>query len=172
MSISFGIGFVVGLLLVVLVIAIIKKKNKGKCKYDERQMAARGKAFAGGFMTFVFSELVVFLIEIFTGEPLVIGVPGILSIIILLLATLVFVEVSIFMDAYFAPNKPMPKSWYIIMTLLGITMLIRFFVDNDDWYRVMNLAAGLFVLIVMASLLVKKLISKKEEKEDNEEIEE
>ena len=86
--------------------------------------------------------------------------------------TLVFVEVSIFMDAYFAPNKPMPKSWYIIMTLLGITMLIRFFVDNDDWYRVMNLAAGLFVLIVMASLLVKKLISKKEEKEDNEEIEE
>ena len=172
MTLAWGLGFVVGLALVAIVTLIVKKTSKKKCEYDERQMAARGKAFAGGFMTFVFSELVVFLIEIFTGEPLVIGVPGILSIIILLLATLVFVEVSIFMDAYFAPNKPMPKSWYIIMTLLGITMLIRFFVDNDDWYRVMNLAAGLFVLIVMASLLVKKLISRKEEKEDNEEIEE
>ena len=48
-------------------------------------------------------------------------------------------------------------------------MLLRFFFDNDDWYRVMNLAAGLFVLIVMASLLVKKLISRKAEKEEDDE---
>ena len=169
MTLAWGIGFVVGLLAVTLALVIYKKCKKGKCEYDERQVAARGRAFAGGFTTFVFSELVVFIIEIFTGEPLVIGVPGVLSIIIILLALLVFVEVSIFLDAYFAPNKPMPKAWYIIMTLLGITMLIRFFLDNDDWYRVMNLAAGLFVLIVMASLLVKKLISRKTEKEEDDE---
>ena len=43
------------------------------------------------------------------------------------------------------------------------------FIDNDDWYQVMNLTAGLFVLIVMASLLVKKLISRKAEKEEDDE---
>ena len=169
MSIPFGIGVIVGLLAVIVTIVIIKRKNRGGSKYDERQVAARGKAFAGGFMTFLFSEVIVFTIEIFTGEPLVIGVPGILSCIIMLLAALVFVEVSIFLDAYFAPNKPMPKSWYVIMTLLGITFIIKAVLDNDYWYRYMNLAAGVFVLIVMASLLVKMLISKKAEKEDEEE---
>ena len=167
MSITFGIGLVVGLLAVLVTVVILKKQNKNK--YDERQVAARGKAFAGGFMTFLFSEVVVFTIEIFTGEPLVIGVPGVLSVIIMLLAALVFVEVSIFMDAYFQPNKKMPKIWYISTTLLGIIFIIQALRDNDYWYRYINLAAGIFVLIIMTSLLVKKLISKKAEKEDEEE---
>ena len=169
MTLAWGLGFVVGLVLVAIVVLIIKKASKKKCEYDERQIAARGKAFCGGFATFICSELVVFIIEIFTGEPLVIGVPGVLSIIILLLALLVFVEVSIFLDAYFAPNKKMPKAWYIITTLLGIILIIKFFLDNDYWYRYMNLACGIFVIIIMATLLVKKLISKKAEKEDDEE---
>lgn len=169
MSVNFGIGLVIGVLAVLFTIIILKKRNKKCSQYDERQIAARGKAFAGGFMTFVFSELVVFTIEIFTGEPLVLGVPGVLSIIILLLATLVFLEVSIFLDAYFAPNKKMPKSWFVIMTLLGITFLIKFFLDNDYWYQLLNLAAGSFIEIVMISFLVKKLISRKEEKEDDDE---
>ena len=137
MSITFGIGLVVGLLAVLVTVAILKKQKKNK--YDERQVAARGKAFAGGFMTFLFSEVVVFTIEIFTGEPLVIGVPGVLSVIIMLLAALVFVEVSIFMDAYFQPNKKMPKIWYISSTLLGIIFIIQALRDNDYWYRYINL---------------------------------
>ena len=169
MSIYFGLGFVIGLALVAIVTLIVKKTSKKKCEYDERQIAARGKAFCGGFATFVCSELVVFIIEMFTGEPLVIGVPGVLSIIILLLGLLVFVEVSIFLDAYFAPNKPMPKAWYVIMTLLGSILIVKFFLDNDYWYRYMNLACGIFVLIIMASLLVKKLISRKAEKEEDDE---
>ena len=169
MTLAWGLGFVVGLALVAIVTLIVKKTSKKKCEYDERQIAARGKAFCGGFVTFVCSELVVFIIEMFTGEPLVIGVPGVLSIIILLLGLLVFVEVSIFLDAYFAPNKPMPKAWYIITTLLGIIMLIKFFLDNDYWYRYMNLACGIFVLVIMVSLFVKKLISKKAEKEEDDE---
>ena len=99
----------------------------------------------------------------------VIGVPGVLSIIILLLGLLVFVEVSIFLDAYFAPNKPMPKAWYVIMTLLGSLLIVKFFLDNDYWYRYMNLACGIFVMIIMVSLLVKKLISRKAEKEEDDE---
>ena len=169
MSIAFGIGLVVGLAVVLVTVVLLKKKCGKKSEYDERQVADRGRAFRGGFVTFVLAEVVVFVIEIFTGEPLVIGVPGILGMRICLLAALVFVEVSIFSDAYFTPNKPMPKAWYVIMTLLGISFIVKFFIDNDDWYRIMNLAAGLFIVIIMASLLVKKLISKREEKEQDEE---
>ena len=169
MTLAWGLGFVVGLALVAIVTLIVKKTSKKKCEYDERQVAARGKAFCGGFATFICSEIVVFIIEIFTGQPLVIGVPGVLSIIIILLALLVFVEVSIFLDAYFAPNKKMPKAWYIITTLLGIILIIKFFLDNDYWYRYMNLAAGCFIVIVMLSILVKQLISRKAEKEVDDE---
>ncbi|MCR5063723.1 MAG: hypothetical protein K6A89_10625 [Treponema sp.] len=169
MPIAWGIGLVTGLLVAAFAIVIYKKSRKGKCEYDERQVAARGRAFAGGFVTFVFSELVVFIIEIFTGEPLVIGVPGTLSIIICLLSTLVFLEVSIFSDAYFSPGKPMKKSWWVIMTLLGISFIIKFFLDNDYWYQLINLAAGCFIVIVMLSILVKQLISRKADKEENDE---
>lgn len=168
MPVAFGIGLVCGLLVVIIAIVLYKKKKNGKCGYDERQVAARGRAFTGGFTTFVFAELVVFFIEIFTEKPFVIVAPGMLSLIIILLSCLVFVEVSIFSDAYFSPNKPMPKSWYVIMTLLGISFLVKFFLDNDDWFRYVNLAAGSFVIIVMLSFLVKKLISKKEETEEEE----
>lgn len=169
MSMAFGIGLVVGLTVVLVTVVLLKKKCGKKSEYDERQVAARGRAFRGGFVTFVLSELVVFIIEIFTGEPLVIGVPGTLSILICLLSCLVFVEVSIFSDAYFTPNKPMPKAWYVITTLLGIMFVVRFFLDNDEWFRVMNLATGIFILIIMASLFIKMLISRKEEKEQDEE---
>ncbi|MBO4319147.1 MAG: hypothetical protein J5857_01605 [Treponema sp.] len=169
MSIAFGIGLVVGLAVVLVTVVLIKRKGMKGSEYDERQIAARGRAFRGGFITFVLAEVVVFIIEIFTGEPLVIGVPGILGMLICLLASLVFVEVSIFSDAYFTPNKSMPKAWYVIMTVLGISFIVKFFLDNDDWYRIMNLAAGIFIVIIMASLLVKKLMSKKEEKDQDQE---
>lgn len=169
MSLAWGIGFVAGLLIATIALVIYKKCKKGKCEYDERQVAARGRAFAGGFTTFVFSELVVFIFEMFTGEPLVIGVPGTLSVIIILLSTLVFLEVSIFSDAYFTPGKPMKKSWWVIMTLLGLTFIIRFFLDNDYWFQLVNLAAGCFIEIVMMSILVKQLISRKADKEEDDE---
>ena len=169
MQFAWGIGLVVGLLIAAFAIGIYKKSRKCKCEYDERQVAARGKAFAGGFVTFVFSELVVFIIEIFTGEPLVIGAPGTLSLIICLLSTFVFLEVSIFMDAYFSPGKPMKKSWWVIMMLLGISFIIKFFLENDFWFQIINLAAGSFIVLVMLSILVKQLISRKADTEEDDE---
>ena len=172
MSIWFGIGLVCGLATVAIILAILKKANKGKCEYDERQVAARGRAYKGGFTTFAMAELVVFIAEMFMEKPLVIGAPGVLSILIILISCFVFVEIAIFSDAYFSPNKPFPKAWFIIMILLGISMIIRFFLENDAWYRIINLAAGIFVLTVMASIILKLLISKKSEKAEGDDQDE
>ena len=169
MSIWFGIGLVCGLAVVAIVMAILKKVNNGKCEYDERQIAARGKAYKGGFATFITAELVVFLSEMFMEKPLVIGAPGVLSCLIILISCFVFVEIAIFSDAYFSPNKPFPKAWFIIMVFLGIIMIARYFLENDAWYRIINLATGIFILTVMASIIVKLLISKRKSKSEEDE---
>ena len=45
MSIAFGIGLVVGLAVVLVTVVLLKKKCGKKSEYDERQVAARGRAF-------------------------------------------------------------------------------------------------------------------------------
>lgn len=162
MSLSFAIGFTVGVILVAVVCVIVKSKNK-KCEYDERQVAMRGLAFKAGFITFILCESVVFFVEIFKSEALVLFEPGVLSFLIILVSLLVFILVAIFKDAYFSPNKPMSKRWYIIMIFLGILSLLRGFTADELWYKVFNLGAGGFVMFVMIAIAIKMLISKKAE---------
>ncbi len=162
MSLSFAIGFTVGVILVAVVCVIVKLKNK-KCEYDERQVAMRGLAFKAGFITFILCESVVFFAEIFKSEALVLFEPGVLSFLIILVSLLVFILVAIFKDAYFSPNKPMSKRWYIIMIFLGILSLLRGFTADELWYKVFNLGAGGFVMFVMIAIAIKILISKKAE---------
>lgn len=169
MSIYFGVGLACGLLTVVIVLAILKKKNKDSCEYDERQIAARGRAYKGAFATFIMSELVVFIAEIIMERPLVIGHPGVLSILIILISCFVFVVIAIFNDAYFSPNKPFPKVWFGAMILFGIVMIVRYFLENDSWNRIINLATGIFILSIMFSIIIKLLISKKADKAEDEE---
>ena len=168
MSLSFAIGFVVGLILVAVVCVIVQSKNK-KCEYDERQIAMRGLAYKAGFITFILCEAVVFIIEVFKSEALVLFEPGVLSFFIILFSLLVFILVAIFKDAYFSPNKPMSKRWYIVMILLGIISLLRGFTADEIWYMVFNFGAGGFVMIVMIAIAIKMLISKKTEAEEDEE---
>ncbi len=54
-STSWAIGFVVGILLVALLCGVMVKMARrnggGKGEFDERQLAARGKAYAMGYYT-------------------------------------------------------------------------------------------------------------------------
>ena len=166
MSIAFGIGAISGVLAVMVVVLIKKKINPKKNEYDERQVAARGTAFRAGFVTFVICELSVFIAELVLNKPLLFIAPGFLSIIIVLVSTLVFVEVSIFKDAYFTPDKPFSKRWFILMLFFGLLAIAQFIHQDEAWYKYMNLACGIFILSIMASIIIKLLISKKAEKDD------
>ena len=48
---EYAIGFMVGLLTVVIVFWLIGKRSKNKCEYDERQIIARGKAFKAAYVS-------------------------------------------------------------------------------------------------------------------------
>ena len=161
MTFWMGIGFF-SALAVGLIIWAIFKKTKKDVKYDERQIAARGDAYKAGFITFVICELVVFFIELFTEEPLVLFAPGSLQMIITLFSLLIFVEVSIFNDAYYAATQKFSLRWCIIMLLLAGCYILQFIRSDDKWYKILVLAAAIFIIIVIVSIMIKQILIKKE----------
>ena len=55
------------------------------------------------------------------------------------------------------------------MTLLGILGIIQAIRKNEDWYKFINLASGIFILLIVASIGIKQIVSKKLEKSEEEE---
>ena len=166
MSHTWYIGFAAGVLVSVVLILILKKFLGKKCSYDERQVAARGQAFKAGFITFVVCGLTVFFIELFMEKPIDFFPPGLLSILICFIALLVFLEVAIFKDAYFSPDRPFSLRWCIIMLVLAAVYIVQFFRAEEKWYALFNLAAGIFIAVIMLSILIKKAVSTRRDEED------
>ena len=162
MSFWMGIGVLCGVAVGLLIWFVFNKANKN-AKYDERQVAARGRAYKAGFVTFVFCEVVIFFIELFTEVPLVLFTPGTLQMIVTLLSMLVFVEFSIFSDAYYAATQKFSMSWCIIMLLLAASYVLKFILAEDKGNNVLMLSAGIMIIIAMVSLIVKQKLDKKEQ---------
>ena len=171
MTLAMGIGLGCAL-LVGLIIWIVLKASSKNCRYDERQIAAQGKAYKAGFVTFIVWEIVEFFIELFTGEPFMPFEPGTLKVIELLVCLLVYIEFSIFTDAYFPAGKPFNKSWCVIMIFLAITYFLQFFLAENKREKISVLAVGIFILISMASIIIKQVINKKDEEAEAKELEE
>lgn len=159
----FGIGLMIALAVGMLVWIFLKATKKDCKKYDERQVAARGKAYRAGFVAFVICELAVFFVELFTEQALMLFAPGVLQIFILLFCLLIFIEYAIFSDAYYNVGEGFNIKWCIIMLLLGIVYIIQFITTNaeDRWYKIYTLAAGIFIIIVISSIMIKQAINKK-----------
>ena len=157
----FGIGLMIALAVGMLVWVFLKASKKDCKKYDERQIAARGKAYRAGFVAFVICELAVFFVELFTEQALMLFAPGVLQIFILLFCLLIFIEYAIFSDAYYNVGEGFNIKWCIIMLLLGIVYIIQFIRSDDEWYRLYTLAAGVFIIIVITSIMIKQAINKK-----------
>ncbi len=168
MTLSFAIGLLAGSASVVIILAIARKKGKYG-EYDERQAAVRGKAYKAGFFCFVLCEAVVFLIEIITQKPLVIVENGVLNWLIVLFSCLVFVEFAVFNDAYFTPDKPFSKRWAICTYLYVVLSLIQSFRVDEPWFKVITLSAGIFVFVIITSVIIRRMIAKKTEKEEDDE---
>lgn len=168
MSFWFLIGLAIALVLGA-VIVIIRNKNHAGCEYDERQIAARRVAYKAGFITFVVCNLAVFGYEVIQETSLVFFTPGVVSLLIVLLSLLVFVEIAIFSDAYFTRTRPLSKSWCIIGVLLTVVYSIQAFRQTDMWYKVLNGAVAIFFIAVMCGIIIKLLISRNATKNEDDE---
>lgn len=161
MSLSFVAGIVGGLISVLVVHLILKKRMGKKYDYDERQVAARGVAFRAGFLTFVGCNLAVSCIEFATERTLVFFAPGLSGAVIIILSVLVFVEVAIFKDAYFSQGNSFSRTWCALEILLSVIFIILGVFWDEVRSRVLYFAAGGFGLVVIASILVKNQLAKK-----------
>ena len=169
-ALAIFIGTVIGALLVVILIAISTNGESMKQNYDERQERYRGKGANYAFFTMLFLNAVLFLLE--TAEAIVLPMTTGTG---LMLSTMVGVGVyavyCIWNEAYFAVNQ---KSTVVVVSLIivGVINLVIgienvrdgvAFSNNQLTVRSMNLFCGILVLVIYATLILKKLCKGREE---------
>ena len=170
MNTAMALGFVTGILIVAIVCTVMAKMAKkkgviGKGEYDERQQIARGKAF-----TWAYATLLVYLAVwmVFRSMEIPFFMEGLSVIVGALLSIGVFVGYSIFHDAYFKASES-PRAWIIIISGVGLLNLgigaVRLFRSEtiaDRLYENMNLFVGALFLAVLACIVVKRAIDRRE----------
>ena len=97
-------GVACGLILVAIILKITKtKKDNGiKCKYDERQIIARGHGFKLGFFTLVIYDFIYGMLGIFSTKQLF--DPLLAMTIGIMIAAAVHITYCIWKEAYFSLN--------------------------------------------------------------------
>ena len=162
-TISFICGCLIGVLLVVLVRYLRKKRHPEwkKYDYDERQLTEQGKASRAAMYTAVIS---VFVLGIAQDAGLPISGTFIASCCIAL-TLVVFAGICIFKDAYFYTSKqPKFYNWYfgIIGILLVIMGCMNFkVVDGVISSKALNLPLGIMCLAITVMILIKRGMDKK-----------
>ncbi|MBO4533946.1 MAG: hypothetical protein IKX70_07365 [Treponema sp.] len=168
MTTSMGLGLGIGLLLALLIWFIFNKTKKTP-KYDERQVAARGRAYQAGFFAFVAWELAEFFVELFTEKAVMLFSPGTLGIIEMLFCLFVYLAFAIFSDAYFGADQKFNKGWCIIMILLGATYIVQFALADNKTEKIGLLSVGIFIFLTMICIIIKQIINNKAEAKEIEE---
>lgn len=162
MNFEWVTGFVVGLLAVAVVFAVVRRmalrRGEGPRKYDERQVAARGKAYAAAYFTLLI-YLAVWLVLSSLELPFF---PGTAAILLgFLLSITVFVCYSIFHDAYFrCSERPTTWLWVIgaVSALnlgIGIGRICRGATLAERLFENANLMVGAVTTLILACSLVK-----------------
>ena len=176
----FSVGFVAGLLFVFIVCFIIRlvsvkilKKSKKQFEYDERQVAARGKASAIGFTVLCFWQILTMCIDICFGTLFM--TPALWNFCGLIAGITAFVVTCIWKDAYFTQvNK---KTRFIIFIIVAaLVNILVFFLNGGAKNAVTedgllgtpftNLFTALILLIITINLIIKISKDKKTDIQD------
>ena len=169
-------GFICGLFLALVFLAWTKKGDSAECKYDERQLLARGEAFRGGFFTLLIMMAVVMIFEI-AKVDLPIDNTALMGICAFS-GMSVFIGISIWKHAYYALNEN-SKNIVIIFALIG-TANIGIAIDNIlsnkvvvdgviQGYGCLNMMCGLLFVVVAVVTGLRAYEDKKLERLEDEE---
>ena len=168
MNTSFAFGVAIGLMVVAaacaVVVKMVKLRNGKPTKYDERQQAARGKAF-----TLAYTTLMIYLAVWMILNSLEIPFFAMHTSVLVgvLISVAVFAGYSIFTDAYFRASDK-PTSWIaligaISLMNLGIGMwnLFRTATPQERLYENYNLFVGLLLVVTLAFIVVKRAMDRR-----------
>ncbi len=153
-------------LVVCLFLTIIVLHGNTKQTYDERQIAARGKAFQYGFLTTVLCNIILGTAIVDVGNVLYGPTALLLSAF---LGMTVFVVVAVFNDAFYM-NKKQAVIYLICIGLTvllnGLTVLItisKYGVNRLLSSNFMNLGLTATFLIIFIASVIKLILERGEE---------
>ena len=172
MSTAWAIGFLAGILAVaiacVATMKLARKKGVKPAGFDERQLAARGRAF-----TVAYATLGIYLAVwmVLNSLELPFFATRLSVLIGLLLSVAVFAGYGIFNDAYFRTSDK-PASWAGILgvigllnTGIGVWHAVEAATVQERWYENTNLFVGIMILAVFICMLVKRGMDRQSEAE-------
>ena len=174
-SISYYAGFAVGILVVAVVIAFIKrralKRGETPGEYDERQMANRGIAFQRAYITLLVLLLCNGLITGIAGVQW--GQPSVEAFVCAMVSVAVFVISCIWRDAYFTANQTPKRYLWIIGAVVAcqIPATVMHAVEGtfvEDGLLTIDIMAPC-VLVLFAIVLVTLLVKMQRDKREDEE---
>ena len=163
-----------GSVIIAFVIILLMKAANPKGwreKYDERQMAARGR----GYMYAFYAAVITAFIPCFFSEELSHFLGTLVYFIPLLSGFMVHITYCIWNDAYVDLSAE-PKKWMFSLSAIGIgNILIAFgnladgFVENGQLKTaVINLIVGIIGLLAVIQQFIKSRLDKREVDEDEE----
>lgn len=159
------VGVIFALAFFILSLFIRKKKGTYPCKYDERQMVGRGKAFQTGFFTLLSAGALCNIWDFASPLP---GGSFLWNIGVLLLGVTVFAVTAIHFDAYLSLNENPQQflatgaCFVFAMATIGLGNLH----SNRPEGRIMgiiNFGVGIVWIIIVAALLLHRRNSQKED---------
>lgn len=164
----YALGFVLGILIVLLIVIFVKKANMKNCEYDERQILARNTAYKNSFFTVLLYMALTAMLSVCDVQWATLDVQMLIGII---LSAMVFVGICIFKDAYFTYDGKNMKSFLILACICGPVNLILFITDLIDGVKILTngmlnnnimplLYGSLFTVIVVMTI-IKGIISKR-----------
>lgn len=178
-SVSYIIGVVVGFVLIFGIMFFVSKQLNAdksmKTKYDERQQIVRGEAYKYSFWTMVFLVMIYAFIDS-SGIELP-CVNSVVIIAIIMTSIVVHAVYCIIHDGYFGINNK-PKSYYILFIFLG---LFNFFIGIINTIRGVliidgkldipfaNYIAGFMFIIVGISIIIRHMMNKTDDIDDEDE---
>lgn len=162
-------GGMVGVAVATVLVAMTKE-SKEDCLYDERQIAARGKAFQYGFFTLLCFNMLYFCLELC--EVPVPVAPAMIPLIGALLGLLVMTSYCIWKDAYWQLNQKRGNMMGIFFFIGAIDMIggIKNCLEGEVLVNgvitdeAMPLAAGVMFLLIGLVFAAKAIQEKMEDR--------
>lgn len=165
-------GVWAGLAIVFVAFTFIKKDKKKDFVYDERQELIRGRGFFYGMFTMMVSIGMLICLDM-AGVTLPVD-NVMLYIFIILAAAFVVICHAVVNDAYFSLNEHVVGVCVFIglaglyNLLIGIGSVIEYGLLQGGrlTFRSMNLFAGIFLFVVLAVIIFRNAIRKRDEEDE------
>lgn len=176
MNFTFVLGITACIVLVLAIFMILSKKADGipvfgaGCKYDERQLQARGKAYKAAYFTLMICVFAEAYTDAFLERKLFTSLEGLLLAIFVSIG--VFVVTCIIKDAYMGLYDKLRRTLltFFIVAFLNLMCVVMAVVKKDKLiengefsFVIINLGIVIMYIVIMATLLIKVRLDKRAE---------